>query len=91
MSPFLFLVVNFLLFTLNFLLPAHSGRHHFFALGALGGNELAALFVAGLLEMLILAQLLCQAFFFAGLLETAQNFFQTFTGSCFYSDHKYPQ
>lgn len=59
----------------------------FLALGTFGCNGAAALLIARLFEMLVLAQLLRKTFFFTGLLETAQNLFQTFTCSSFDADH----
>ena len=66
-----------------------STAHHFLALGALGGDEFPAALVAGLFEMLVLAELLGQTFLLARLLEAAQKLFHVFTGTTFDTNHGY--
>src|SRR5579862_4308503 len=76
----------------QFLPPLHPRLrfHQLFALSALGGDDLAAVLVAGFFEVLVLAELLGEALLLAGLLETTQHLFQTLAGSAFYSNHKEP-
>ncbi len=69
---------------------AACAQQEFFPLCAPGGDELAALAVAGLFEMLVLAELLGQPFLLAGLLETAEDLLQAFASTCFNSDHVVP-
>ena len=70
-------------------LGAGHGFHQSLALSALGGDDLAAVFVAGFLEVLVLAELFRQTFFFARLLETSQQLFHVFAGTAFDSYHKH--
>ena len=61
------------------------------ALSPAGGDKLAALLIAGFLEMLVLPQLLGQPFLLARLLEAAEKLLHILTGPAFYSYHAHPQ